>query len=73
MLVDDKGREVVVLAAVFQAVLIVREDVNEIVAAVIAPRVPSIGVRRGRSRRRSRPRDDSGLREASGAYRAFNK
>ena len=32
-----KGGEVVVLAAVFQAVLIVREDVDEIVAAVIAP------------------------------------
>jgi hypothetical protein len=37
VLVDDKGGEVVVLAAVFQAVLIVREDVDEIVAAVIAP------------------------------------
>src|SRR5580693_550430 len=33
----DKGGEVVVLAAVFQAVLIVRKDVDEIVAAVIAP------------------------------------
>src|SRR5947209_16227530 len=32
-----KGGEVVVLAAVFQAVLTVREDVDEIVAAVIAP------------------------------------
>src|SRR5260370_31833204 len=37
MLVDDEGGEVVVLAAVFQAVLTVREDVDEIVAAVIAP------------------------------------
>src|SRR5207302_6014416 len=37
VLVDDKRGEVVVLAAVFQAVLIVREDVDEIVAAVIAP------------------------------------
>src|SRR5207237_2602623 len=37
VLVDDEGGEVVVLAAVFQAVLIVREDVDEIVAAVIAP------------------------------------
>ena len=37
VLVDDKGGEVVVLAAVFQAVLIVREDVDEIIAAVIAP------------------------------------
>src|SRR5207237_4565974 len=32
-----KGGEVVVLATVFQAVLTVREDVDEIVAAVIAP------------------------------------
>ena len=37
VLVDDERGEVVVLAAVFQAVLIVREDVDEIVAAVIAP------------------------------------
>jgi hypothetical protein len=37
VLVDDEGGEIVVLAAVFQAVLIVREDVDEIVAAVIAP------------------------------------
>ena len=37
VLVDDKGGEVVVLAAIFQAVLIVREDIDEIVAAVIAP------------------------------------
>src|SRR5436189_1285246 len=37
VLVDDEGGEVVVLATVFQAVLIVREDVDEIVAAVIAP------------------------------------
>src|SRR5207237_8092306 len=37
VLVDDKGGEVVVLATVFQAVLTVREDVDEIVAAVIAP------------------------------------
>jgi len=36
MLIDDKGGEVVVLATVFQTVLIVREDVDEIVAAVIA-------------------------------------
>src|SRR5438477_11314646 len=32
-----KGGEVVMLATVFQAVLTVREDVDEIVAAVIAP------------------------------------
>src|SRR6266436_5357031 len=37
VLVHDEGGEVVVLAAVFQAVLTVREDVDEIVAAVIAP------------------------------------
>jgi hypothetical protein len=37
VLVHDEGRELVLLAAVFQAVLIVREDVDEIVAAVIAP------------------------------------
>ena len=37
VLVDHERGEVVVLAAVFQAVLIVREDVDEIVAAVIAP------------------------------------
>src|SRR5207244_6620450 len=37
VLVDDEGGEVVVLAAVFPAVLTVREDVDEIVAAVIAP------------------------------------
>jgi hypothetical protein len=37
VLVDDEGGEVVVLATVFQAVLIMREDVDEIVAAVIAP------------------------------------
>src|ERR1700732_1113805 len=37
VLVDDKGGEVVVPAAVFQAVLTMREDVDEIVAAVIAP------------------------------------
>src|ERR1700730_8001439 len=37
VLVDDEGGEVVVLAAVFQAVLSVREDVDEIVTAVIAP------------------------------------
>jgi hypothetical protein len=34
---DDEGGEVVVLATVFQAVLTVREDVDEFVAAVIAP------------------------------------
>src|SRR5205807_4063477 len=32
VLVDDEGGEVVVLATVFQAVLTVREDVDEIVA-----------------------------------------
>jgi hypothetical protein len=37
VLVDDEGGEIVVLATVFQAVLTVREDVDEIVAAVIAP------------------------------------
>src|SRR5271156_4352375 len=37
VLVDDKGGEVVVLATIFQAVLSVREDVDEIVATVIAP------------------------------------
>src|SRR5207302_6629516 len=37
VLVDHEGGEVVVLAAVFQAVLTVREDVDEIVTAVIAP------------------------------------
>jgi hypothetical protein len=37
VLVDDESGEVVVLATVFQAVLSVREeDVDEIVAAVIA-------------------------------------
>jgi hypothetical protein len=36
-LVDDEGGEVGVLATVFQAVLTVQEDVDEIVAAVIAP------------------------------------
>ena len=37
VLVDDKGGQVIVCATVFEAVLIVREDVNEIVAAMIAP------------------------------------
>src|SRR5207244_165473 len=37
VLVDDEGGEVVVLAAVAKAVLTVRKDVDEIVAAVIAP------------------------------------
>src|SRR5579862_1150560 len=37
VLVDDERGEVVVLAAVFPAILAVREDVDEIVAAVIAP------------------------------------
>jgi hypothetical protein len=37
VLIDDEWGKVVEPAAVFQAVLIVREDVDEIVAAVIAP------------------------------------
>ena len=37
MLVDDEGGQVVVFAAVLQAVLVVGEDVDKIVAAVIAP------------------------------------
>ena len=47
VLVDDERREVVVRAAVFPAVLLVREDVDEIVAAVIAPgRRPLAGAAR---------------------------
>src|SRR5258705_8363376 len=37
VLVDEEGGGVLVLAAVFQTVLTVREDVDEIVAAVISP------------------------------------
>ena len=38
VLIDDKGGQVVVLPAVFQAILVMGKDVDEIVAAVIAPR-----------------------------------
>ena len=38
VLVDDKRGEVVVLAAIAKTVLTVREDVDKIIAAVIAPR-----------------------------------
>src|SRR5262245_49369307 len=37
VLVDHKGGQVIVCAAVFEAILIMREDVNEIVPAVIPP------------------------------------
>src|SRR5262249_62429757 len=37
VLVDHKGSQVIVGATVFEAILIVREDVNEIVPAVIPP------------------------------------
>ncbi len=61
VLVDDKRGEIVVLAAVFPAILPVREDVDEIVAAVIAPGCRPLAGAAWRSRRRSRRRDDSGL------------
>ena len=38
VLIDHEGGEVIVLAAVFEAILVVREGVDEVVPAVIAPR-----------------------------------
>ena len=37
VLVDHKGGQVIVGAAIFEAILIVGEDVNEVVSAVISP------------------------------------
>src|SRR5882724_2849054 len=37
VLVDHKGGQVIMCATVFEAILIVREDVNEVVPPVIAP------------------------------------